>query len=237
MRNGRDLFVCNELKLQRNRVITSCLGTTGCYSKLWAPAIFFPAADILCLVIIFAMLMRLHFTASFSHNHGLSSAIYILPFSRFLFHQKNFSSPRYVPLTTFYSPTLFWVEQSSSLIGPVFTLPCLTESSFLEFSNPDTHLGVGKRPAIKLIEQNEKCYPTGWVKAVQLICSSEEEDEELELCAWHYQAFPRSSHQVHHRLTSWSFVCLVLQEMSEEGETPKCCGSRNHGTVSTYLPG
>lgn len=161
MRNGRDLSVCNELNLQRNRVIPSCLGTIGCYSKLWAPAIFFPAADILCLVIIFAVLIRLHFTASFSHNHRLSSDTYILPFSRFLFHQKKFLSPRYVPLTTFYSLTLFWVEQrSSSLIGPVFTLPCLTESSFLEFSNPDTHLGVGKRPAMKLIEQNEKCYPT-----------------------------------------------------------------------------
>lgn len=89
----KGLFVCNELKLQRNMeslvlVIHSCLGTTGCYSKLWAPAMLFPAAGVLCLI-IFATLMRLHFTASFSHNYKLASVIYILPFSRFLFHQKN----------------------------------------------------------------------------------------------------------------------------------------------------
>lgn len=152
----KGLFVCNELKLQRNMeslvlVIHSCLGTTGCYSKLWAPAMLFPAAGVLCLI-IFATLMRLHFTASFSHNYKLASVIYILPFPRFLFHQKKFLSPRYVPLTTFYSPTLFWVqERSCSLTVPGFTVPCLTESSFLEFSNPDTHLGVSKRAAMKLI--------------------------------------------------------------------------------------
>lgn len=84
-------FVCNELKLQRNMdplvlVIPSCLGTTGCYSKLWAPPILFPAADNLCFI-IFAVLMRLYFTASFSHNHRLVSVINIF----FLFQGSCFT--------------------------------------------------------------------------------------------------------------------------------------------------
>lgn len=170
--------------------VTPCLGcnllsSCYCYSRLWRSALLFPAAAVLWLVSISAVLTGLHFIALFNHSHKWTS-VHIFILFKIPVPLKKSLSPRCMLLATFYTPTPFWLQQSSSLIVPVLTQSCLTESLFPKFSNPSTHLGAGMTAAIKLISTKwEVVIPSArdeWKLYRKLIYQNEEENEELELC-------------------------------------------------------
>lgn len=168
---------------------TPCLGCNLLsrhyrYSKLWTSALLFPDMAVLWLVISSALLMRPHFVALFSHNHKLTS-VHV-----FLCHQKKKSlSSRYMPLTTFYSPTPLCIQQrSSSLTIPVLTLPCLDFISRVlksRYSFRSGHDSSHNQSRVRVVTPSAK---DAWKLQRKLLYPNEAENEEPELCIYHYRA-------------------------------------------------